>query len=424
MRILIVNTSERSGGAAVAASRLANALNNNGAKAKMLVREKETDNLSVVCLNSSWRSQWHFLWERWCIFVRLHFKRKHLFDIDTASAGNDITRLPEFREADVIHLHWVNQGMLSLKTIGRILDSGKPVVWTMHDSWPTTGICHLPLGCPRFKQRCGQCKYLPAGGSKNDLSAKTWARKKALYKRGDLTFVACSKWLAGEARRSGLLKDKTVYDVPNPIDTRMFRPIDKHEARQRLSLPDDRRLLLFVSQRVTNENKGMSYLVDACRRLVEQRPETVSDTAVVILGGHAEELKDQFPLPAYPLGYVNDPAAIVDVYNAADVFVMPSLSENLPNTIMEAMACGVPCVGFNVGGIPEEIDHLKNGYVARYRDADDLAQGISHVLYGADYDALSQQAVAKVHAAYSQQSVALRYIDIYTEALARQNYHL
>jgi glycosyltransferase involved in cell wall biosynthesis len=216
----------------------------------------------------------------------------------------------------------------------------------------------------------------------------------------------------------------TIYDIPNPIDTRTFRPTDKHEARQRLSLPDDRRLLLFVSQRVTNENKGMTYLIEACRKLVEQRPETVNDTAVVILGGHAEELEDQFPLPACPLGYINDPAAIVDVYNAADVFVMPSLSENLPNTIMEAMACGVPCVGFNVGGIPEEIDHLKNGYVARYRDADDLAQGISHVLYGADYDTLSQRALAKVHATYSQQSVALRYIDIYTEALARQNYNL
>ena len=424
MRILIVNTSERSGGAAVAAGRLLEALNNNGAKAKMLVREKETASLSVVGLKHSWRPQWHFLWERWGIFLRLHFRRKHLFDIDTASTGNDITRLPEFREADVIHLHWINQGMLSLKTIGKILDSGKPVVWTMHDSWPATGICHLPMGCQRFKQKCGRCRYLPGNGSATDLSAKTWTKKKELYERGDVTFVTCSRWLADEARRSGLLKGKTIYNIPNPIDTRAFRPTDKSEARQRLALPQDRRLMLFVSQRVTNENKGMSYLVEACKKLVEQRPETASDTAVVILGGHAEELETRFSLPVYPLGYINDPATIVDAYNAADVFVMPSLSENLPNTIMEAMACGVPCVGFNVGGIPEEIDHLRNGYVARYRDADDLAQGISHVLYNAGYDELSRQAVAKVHAAYSQQSVALRYIDIYTEALARQNYLL
>ncbi|MBQ6653406.1 MAG: glycosyltransferase family 4 protein [Prevotella sp.] len=424
MRVLIVNTSEQTGGAAVAAGRLRDALNNNGVKAKMLVRDKETAHLAVAGLRHKWLTRWKFLWERWCIFLHLRFHRRHLFDIDIANAGTDITRLPEFREADVIHLHWVNQGMLSLNDIAKILDSGKPVVWTMHDIWPATAICHLTLGCEHFKSACRQCKYLPGGGSANDLAAKTWQRKLRLYRRSDLTFVACSQWLAAEARKSALLSDKPVLAVPNPIDTRVFKRTDKQQARERLGLPQGRRLMLFVSQRADNVNKGMSYLIEACNAMLGKHPELKEETAVAILGGHADELDGQFAIPLYPLGYVSDTARIVDIYNAADVFVMPSLSENLPNTIMEAMACGVPCVGFNVGGIPEEIDHLKNGYVARYRDADDLAEGICHVLFNAGYDELSRQAVAKVHAAYSQQSVALRYTDIYTEALARKNYNL
>ena len=424
MRILIVNTSERTGGAAVAANRLMEALNNNGEKARMLVRDKETDNINVVEVGRRKRAQWHFLWERWCIFVRLHFSRRHLFDIDMANTGNDITRMREFREADVVHLHWVNQGMLSLQGIRRILDSGKPVVWTMHDIWPATGICHLTLGCARFKSACSNCKYLPGQGGGNDLAAQVWRRKEQLLSHRNVVFVACSKWLQAEARSSGLLKGQRIYSIPNPIDLHTFHPADKQAARRSLQLPAEKRLILFVSQRVTNANKGMDYLVEACRQLADSRPEMRQTTGVVILGGHAEEVAGKLPFEVFPLGYVSEPQRIVSVYRAADVFVLPSLSENLPNTIMEAMACGVPCVGFRVGGIPEEIDHLKNGYVATYRDAADLARGIGWVIGECDYDSVSAAAVKKVAANYSQASVALKYIEVYNQAIALAHYNL
>ena len=168
MRVLIVNTSEKMGGAAVAARRLMEALNNHGVKTKMLVRDKQTDSLTVVGLQGKWRQQWCFLWERLVIFCHLRFCKKHLFEIDIANTGTDITRLPEFQEADVIHLHWINQGMLSLGGIRKILRSGKPVVWTMHDIWPATAICHLTLGCDLFKTCCHHCKYLQEGSSVND----------------------------------------------------------------------------------------------------------------------------------------------------------------------------------------------------------------------------------------------------------------
>ena len=419
MRVLIVNTSDRTGGAAVAANRLMQALNNHGVKAKMPVRDKLGDQLTVVPLPKSPLLHWHFLWERLVIYCHLLFSRRHLFEIDLANAGSDITRLPEFREADVIHLHWINQGMLSLGTIRKILRSGKPVVWTMHDIWPATALCHVTLGCRHFTSGCHHCRLLPGGGSKNDLSTSVWRKKQRMLDGENIYFVACSRWLEGEAKASALLKGQKITSIPNPIDTHVYRRGDRTEARRRLGLPLDRQYILFASQRATNENKGMDYLIEACRLLHD-----LTSATVLILGGHAEEVAPQLSLPAIPLGYVNDERRIVDIYQAADVFVLPSLSENLPNTIMEAMACGLPCVGFRVGGVPEEIDHKRNGYVAEYRSAADLAHGIRWVLTSVHYEALSEACVRKVSQSYSQQSVALRDAEVYQQALAFKHYKL
>ena len=424
MRILIVNTSEKTGGAAVAANRLMDALNNNGEKARMLVRDKQTDSITVIGLPQGWRQQWHFLWERLCIFVRMGFARKHLFEVDIANAGTDITRTKEFREADVVHLHWINQGMLSLKGIRRIMESGKPVVWTMHDLWPATAICHYARGCRRYTDHCDHCPLLPRGGSRHDLSAAVWRRKASMLRSGNIFFVACSRWLEGEAKKSALLKGHIITSIPNAIDTRLFRPIDRKEARRKAGLPEQGRIILFVSQRVTDERKGIAYLIEAVDRLVEQHPELKADTHIAILGGHAEEVADKLALPVHALGYVSDEPTIVAVYNAADVFVTPSLEDNLPNTIMEAMACGVPCVGFRVGGIPEMIDHQKNGYVAELRNSDDLAAGLAYVLTEADSDELKHRALRKVAQNYSQTSVALRYVEVYQHAAAQKNLNI
>lgn len=422
MRVLIVNTSENAGGAAVAANRLKATLINNGVKAKMLVMNKQTDDPTVIPACGRRGRLFRFLWDRWRVFCRLRFSKKHLWDIDPAFCGTDITRLPEFREADIIHLHWINQGMLSLAGIRKILDSGKPVVWTMHDMWAATALCHLTLSCQNFKSHCRKCQYLPAGGSNHDLAHTIWQRKQRILRGHHISFVACSQWLAGEARQSALLQGQQIVSIPNPIDTHIFRPADKAEARKRLSLPTGKRLILFVAQRVTNTNKGMSYLITAIEKMVAANPDAARNTAVLMLGGQSGELASAFPIPAISMGYITDPHRIADVYNAADVFVLPSLSENLPNTIMEAMACGVPCVGFRVGGIPEEIDHLHNGYVAAYKDADDLANGINWVLDNADYQALCVAAHQKAVSHYSPQVVVNKYISIYEDALKSRIY--
>ena len=179
-----------------------------------------------------------------------------------------------------------------------------------------------------------------------------------------------------------------------------------------MGLPAEGIVILFASQRVTNPGKGMQYLLEACQLLAQQHPEQKDSITVAVLGGHAEDIVGQLPFRTCTLGYVNDEQRIVAAYNATDVFVLPSLSENLPNTIMEAMACGTPCVGFNVGGIPEMIDHCLNGYVARYKDATDLADGISYVME--NRKTMGEAAREKVLKTYSEDLVAKRYIKVYS----------
>ena len=434
MKVLIVNTSETTGGAAVAARRLTSALNNNGVKAKMLVRDKashgaddghpQTFNPTTVECGNRLTGLWHFLWERIVIYLHMHLKYARVFQVDIANSGFDITRLPEFKEADVVHLHWVNQGMLSLKGIKKILKSGKPVVWTMHDQWPSTAICHYARNCRRYTNHCGRCPLLPGNGSDNDLSARVWRQKQQLLQTGSITFVTCSRWLEGEAKRSALLRNQTVTSIPNAIDTRTFCPHDRMEARRSLGLPVEGHVILFVSQRVTDERKGISYFIEALRHFAEQQPQTASQTTVAILGGHADEIVDLLPLPAHQLGYVSDEQTIVNVYSAADVYVTPSLEDNLPNTLMEAMACGVPCVGFRVGGIPEMIDHQRNGFLADPRDSETLAKGIGWVLGEADREELRRDALRKVAHNYSQTSVSMHYIEVYQQAIAEQQFNI
>lgn len=415
MRVLIVNTSERLGGAAIAAGRLMEALNNNGIKAKMLVKEKQTDRLSIVGLKKNWWGVCQFIWERIVIWKENGFRKHNLFAVDIANTGTDITGIPEFQGADIIHLHWTNQGMLSLNDIKKILQSGKPVVWTMHDMWPCTGICHHARECDNYHQECHHCPYIYKGGGKKDLSNQVFRKKKELYRLAPITFVACSQWLKDRASQSALLNGHTIVNIPNPINTNQFKPQSMAEARNRMGLPTNKKLILFGSVKVTDKRKGIDYFIECCKLLAEKHPELKEELGVVVYGKNSEYLKPLIPFQVYALDYINNDKDLVNIYNAVDLFVTPSLEENLPTTIMEAMSCGVPCVGFNVGGIPEMIDHLHNGYVAEYKSAEDLANGVIWTLSESEYRTLSGEACRKAISNYSESIVAKKYIDIYNK---------
>ncbi|MCD8301794.1 MAG: glycosyltransferase [Prevotellaceae bacterium] len=410
MKVLIVNTSEIAGGAAIAAKRLCRALNKNGAEAKMLVAQRQTDDARVVNATAEWKYQMNFTLERARIWALNKFHKRNLFAMDIASDGTDITRLREFREADVIHLHWINQGYLSMGNLRRIVRSGKRIVWTMHDMWPCTGICHYSGECLKFRSQCRECPLLASPG-RRDVSYRTFQKKEELYKDADIRFVTCSHWLEEQAHTSSLLEGKSISCISNPLDTELFRPGDKVKARKALSLPLKKELILFGSQKVTDERKGMQFLAEMAQ-IIKKRNATETEVNIgfIVIGQHAEQLAETLSYPVYSFGYISSPDQLVDIYRAADLFITPTLFDNLPNTIVEAMACGTPCVGFRTGGIPEMIDHLANGYVANYKDCQDLADGVQYVL---NTPGLGDAACHYAAYQYDENRVARKYIEVY-----------
>jgi len=418
MKVLLLNTSERTGGAAIAAQRLMKALINNGIDAKILVLKKQTDNEKIISVQSSFLKQklalWNFLWERWVIFIHKHLSRKNLFRVSIANTGFDLSNNPLVKEADIIHLHWINQGLLSLNSIKKLLETGKTVFWTMHDMWACTGICHYPRECANYQTQCHDCFYINKSG-RHDLSYTFFNKKKKIYQSGKLIFITCSKWLKQYAEKSALLSDKKVFSIPNPIDTSLFQPMNKSLCREKFNLPNDKKLILFGAVKISDERKGINYLIKAVEFLSQESE--AGNIELVIFGKSNMDLSNILALKVNYLNYVSNEEDIVTLYNSADVYVTPSLEENLPNTIMESLACGVPCVGFDVGGIPEMIDHKTNGYVAEYMSAEDLAKGILWVLFETDYKHLSQNARQKAIDCYSEKNVAEQYINLYKQYL-------
>lgn len=417
MKVLLINTSERIGGAAIAANRLMEALKRNGIRVQMMVRDRQTQQLTVKAIKQSWLLPLKFLWERLVIFLCNGLNKHTLWAVDIANTGTDITQMPEFVHADVIHLHWVNQAFLSMENLRQIIESGKRIVVTMHDQWYFTGVCHYSADCTGYQRQCLQCPLMGHYWPGNTLAHKVFAKKQAMYAGRNITFVGCSRWMADMARKSTLLSGLSVVDIPNAINTDVFCPTDSEEARKALELPLDRQLLLFGSQRITDERKGFRFLAEACKLMLKNDPSLIHKLAIVVVGGDSDKVQSEVPFDVYPISYVSRESEMVKLYNAVDAFVTPSLQDNLPNTLVEALACGTPCVGFQVGGIPEMIDHKKNGYVARYCDAEDFATGIRWTLDAERHEALSMAARAKALATYSEGSVANRYAEVYAGIL-------
>ena len=418
MKVVILNTSERTGGAAVAANRLMNALCKQGVEAKMLVRDRQSNDERVVSVNGSWfQRRWNFVrfvWERLVIFLCNKLNRKDLFRVSIANTGVNLADHPLVKAADVIHLHWINQGFLSLKGLRQLIAIGKPIVWTLHDLWPATAICHYPGDCTKYQTSCSHC-VLSASHPLWDLSQTTFQRKGAIaFDR--ITFVGCSRWIAQKAKQGRWLQSASFTSIPNPIDVSIFKPQERAVARRHFQLAEKKILVLFAAAKLSEVRKGAAYFRDACQTLYRVYGDRME---VMLMGSSSDELEQCVPFKVNALGYLSDVQQMAWVYNCADLFVIPSLEDNLPNTIMEAMACGTPCVGFETGGIPEMIDHEQNGYVAHYQDAQDLAKGIQWVINHPEPEALRQACVEKVRTHYAEEVVAQQYIDLYAHLLKR-----
>lgn len=420
MKVLLVNTSERTGGAAVACHRLLDALNKQGIEATMLVRDKQTDNPHVIALPKPFYMKLCFLYERFVIWATNLFSRKNLFTVSIANAGMDITRTKAFKEADIIHLHWINQGMLSLKGIRKILASGKPVVWTMHDMWPLTAICHHAQGCNRYQTACQACPYLRFP-SKNDLSHRIFMQKKNVYAQGNLHMVAVSRWLTTLAKQSNLLKGKEVTTIHNALSLNDFQPIAKADARKRLQLPD-KHLIAFGAARIDDPIKGFDYLLEAIQALIRRGDFEQEKLHLLLFGG----IKDAKRLAEVPVsytyfGHIEEKEQLSALYSAADVTVSASLYETFGQTLAEAQACGCLPVSFGNSGQTDIITHKVDGYLAKAYDTGDLANGIAWALREGKENLSPTDLRQRVVQRFAGEVIANQYIQLYQQLIDKSH---
>jgi glycosyltransferase involved in cell wall biosynthesis len=411
MKIALVNTTDLAGGAAVACNRLALALQSAGHDVTLLARDVHGSASHVVSTTrglKKYGDKYRFLSER-LRFIAFHEASKEVrFAFSMADTGEDISKHPVIQAADIIHLHWINNGFLSLESIDKLIALGKPIVWTLHDMWAFTGGCHYSGTCQRYLQSCGDCPFLNRPGPK-DLSSKIWDRKKALYKNGGITFVTCSTWLRDEARKSSLLNTFRTESIPNPIDTSFWSPGDRAAARAHFNLPADKKLLLFGAMNVQDKRKGFQYLQEALAGTKD-----IADLELVVFG----KSKEALALEGYRIHHLGSLGAAEDIraaYRAADVFALPSLEDNLPNTVMESLSVGTPVVAFRIGGLPEMLSEAGSGYLAEAGSASGFAEGIRQLLSSSVE--FNQAAVNKVTGEYANQLVAERYVNLYRELL-------
>ena len=420
MKVVLVSTSDRNGGAAIACYRIYQALKKNGVEVSMLVRDKVSDDKDVSTINSNifikFFNFMSFCIERLCILFRLGFKKKHLFQVSFDNFGAmNLLKNPLIEEADVINFHWTSQGLLSLSQLEELLKKNKRIVFTMHDMHYFTGICHYARKCDNFETGCGNCLFLNGGKKENDFSRRWFRRKQKIEHRQNLIFVACSNWLRDTAKTSLMFEKNKVFSVPNPINTDVFRPYDKAKARQKFNLTK-KYVILFGAANFTDKRKGLKYLLEALRLIHIKYTEFDDDIQLLVFGEGDETMMRQFPYSYKTAGYIKDEKDLAMLYSAANIFVTPSLDDNLPNTVMEALSCGVPCAAFNTGGLPQLIDHNVNGYLAALQNSKDLAEGIFKIITSENYTTLCRNARSKVENSFSEPVISMMYNEIYREA--------
>lgn len=374
MKVLLINKSDATGGAAVVTRRLMEALQAQGVDARMLVVERLTDFPSVGLAASRRASKVPFLAERLKIFLANGFNREHLFKVDTASDGLTLWRHPWVKEADVICLNWINQGMLSLRGIERIAAMGKPIVWTMHDMWNATGICHHAGACDGFKQECGNCHLLGKCSAAGDLSHKVWRKKKALYDKVPLHFVAVSRWLEGRCRCSSLMRDADISVIPNAF------PFDDFDERPSVE-PGEKLRIVMGAARLDDPIKGFPILIEATRQLRERDSELADRLELVTFGSiRNEELFKQLAISHVHHGMINDMKKIKEIYRSCHIVISTSLFETLPGTLIEGLAHGCLAVAFDSGGQRDIIENHLTGYLATIDD--DTRQAARSIVKG------------------------------------------
>jgi glycosyltransferase involved in cell wall biosynthesis len=333
---------------------------------------------------------------------------KTLFSPSWFGFGNIADKINEINP-DIVHLHWICGGMIKIEELAKIK---APIVWSLHDMWAFTGGCHYDEGCNAFESSCKNCKVL--GSSKEyDLSRKIFYRKKKTFQdMKNMTIIGLSRWLNDCSKNSSLLKERKHINLPNPINTKIFKPFNKYKSRELWNLPMNKKLVLFGAMNATSDSrKGFKELSESLHCLHNQSIE------FVVFGSSEPRESQNFGFKTHYMGYLYDDVSLTTLYSAVDVMVVPSLQENLSNAIMESLSCATPVIAFDIGGNRDMIEHQNNGYLAKPFEAEDLAKGIDWVLNNENYETLCKNAREKVLKEFDSKVVARRYMELYREIL-------
>lgn len=409
MKILIINTAETKGGAAVACNRLHQALLGSGYDSKMLVRQKSSnDNTVFEFTESKIRKQINLIFFFLEIFILKFFKKQNV-DFSLPWFGPALHNHPLVKEADIIHLHWVQNSYLTLRCLKKLQQLNKPIIWTLHDMWAFTGGCHYNIDCRKFEHSCEACPQL-----KNtaivDFSKTTFSEKIKTYSSAN-TIVAPSKWLAQEAKSSELFRNNTVKVIPYNIDFNLFKPYSKEEAKKHFNIASHKKVVLFVSMNIEDTRKGFEYFKASILELEKNIPHW-KETHEILAIGRSTDVK-HFETKIHYTGRLSDVEKISMAYSAADVFVAPSVQDNLPNTVIESLACGTPVVAFNIGGMPDMIKHEHTGYLANAFDTKSLSKGIGFCLN----TNLNENCITDARAMFQSADIARQYATLYESLL-------
>lgn len=413
-RVVHVSWSDAVGGAAKAAWRIHDAVRRAGVDSRMLVEVGESGDPAVAVapptpgLAAAVRRRVRprrraAALDAHAAHIAAHYQ---LFSIDRADDPHRaLAGLLAMRPFDLVHLHWVSR-FVDYAGFFPHLPPGLPVVWTLHDMNPFTGGCHYSGTCPRFAEQCGCCPALRSDVF-NDPSNQAFRRKADALDDTRVAVVSPSRWLAGESARSRLFNRYEHHVIANPVDTGVFRPIDPAAARAALGVPADAKVVLFIAESAGVKRKGIGHVIDVADRLRGAVP----GLTFLSLG------KATPPLPAgvphVPLGFVAADRLLPIAYSAADLTLVPSLQDNLPNTVVESLACGTPVVGFDVGGIPDMVRDGVTGHVVPAGDAAAMAAAARRVLTAASPGDLRRTCRAVADAEYSAAVQGRRYAELY-----------
>jgi glycosyltransferase involved in cell wall biosynthesis len=414
MSVVHLSYSDGDGGAARAAYRLHQGLIAASVDSRMLVQFKVTDDARVISTHSKSRMGNTVAKLRRSIDpAPLHlYGRYDQLDFSLGWLPETMASHLAQLAPQVVNLHWVCSGSLRIESIARLK---VPVVWTLHDMWPFTGGCHYSGECLGYTRACGACPQLHSS-HELDLSRWVFSRKRKAWADVPMTIVTPSTWLGERARASSLFANCPLHVIPNGLNTRVFRPLGRQVARELLGLPATKILIMFGALTAADPRKGFQFLQPALRKLGQS---TLRDRIEVVVFGSATQALDVPGMTLRSLGRLHDDVTLALAYSAADVMVVPSVEENLPQVATESLACGTPVVSFDSTGMIDLVDHRQNGYRAVCFDANDLAAGIEWVVADPGrWEQLSRAARAKAETRLSLEVQARAYARVYAEVAA------